>query len=64
MKSSYVCIWPSNKGEIDCNAEMGVFGSEISDSGRHTAFAYPDIWIPVEIINLDYTQELIGHISL
>ena len=55
MKSSYVCTRSSNVGDTDSNnTEMGgVLEREISDSSRHTAFGYPDIWKPVEITSLN-----------
>ena len=31
------------------NSEMGVLRYEISDSGRHTAIGYLNIWIPIKI---------------
>ena len=50
MKLSYVCTRSFNMGDIDSiNAEMGVLGYAISDSGRHTSFWYPDIQLLVEI---------------
>ena len=52
MKSSYICTRPANVVDIySNNAEIGVLGYEILDSGRHTAIGYLVIWIPVEIIS-------------